>query len=71
MVEVTPEPSDERKFATNLGYGVTIIVAVVLLVAITALSTPDNVSSLAEIAPIIPPVLGAFAYILYRGIKDI
>lgn len=64
MSGVTSKPSPARKAATNLGYGVALLVAILVLIAIlTENTTPYGLPSLENIGPLIPPAAGVASYL--------
>jgi len=65
MSGVTSKPSPARKAATNLGYGVALLVAILVLIAIlTENTTPYGLPSLENIGPLIPPIAGVASYLI-------
>jgi hypothetical protein len=72
MSGVTPEPSRVRKTATNLGYGVAILMAIIVLAAIlTGNTTPFGIPSLEDFGPFIPPAAGLAGYLISHRLLTI
>ena len=66
MSDVTPEPSSARKAATDCGYGVAILLALLLLVLMLARIIPSDVVWVAYI----PPIMGLIVYYgVWKGLE--